>query len=92
MYVYRYIHADRDRYLESERAREIETSNEIGLPRRTSGMVIVDAMEISESWLSFGGGWRKSGGTRDRYREGGGESSSLAYRIVHWRKLKPADH
>jgi len=28
---------------------------------------------------------------RGKYR-GGGESSSLAYRTVYWRKLKPANH
>ena len=38
-------------------------------------------------------GWRRSRRAARRVvNTAGGESSSLAYRTVHWRKLKPAKH
>jgi len=38
-------------------------------------------------------GWRRTRrATRRAVNTAGGESSSLAYRTVHWHKLKPANH
>jgi hypothetical protein len=51
--------------------------------------IIVDAIVVRELLSSSASGSEER---RQRGRYRGGESSSLAYRTVHWRKLKPADH